>query len=66
MKLENVNNYLPRKYVDFIDEPSAIIRKSLTYCLSKADLWDLRYNENKSGLTFEKLKKILKAGDKKI
>ena len=96
LKLANVKNLLPRRYADFVEAPSVIIRRnnpasntppsewidgmplgngdlgamvygpleSLTYCLCKADLWDLRYNENRSGLTFEKLKKLLEAGDK--
>ena len=37
---------------------------NLTFSFSKADLWDLRYNKNQSGLSFEKLKTIIKTGDR--
>ena len=39
--------------------------ENMTYCLSKNDIWDLRYVKDETGLTLEKLKKILKAKDKK-
>ena len=96
-RLINVNSYINKKYVDFIDEPLEIISRhsivldkppaewidgmhlgngdlgamvygpveNLTYCLSKADLWDLRYNKDRSGFNFEQLKKILETEDKK-
>lgn len=38
--------------------------ESLTFALSKSDLWNLDYNKDESGLTFDKLKNIIATGDR--